>query len=103
MNKLSGVLLEAAHPDGVERKIAASLERRRLRFYIILLILDAGMLHGAFMLASKIYLDMWWHHGTMLAGQALLPIYFTIALYNRSYSVAALEDWFFALRQAMTA
>jgi len=103
MNKLSGVLLEAAQPDKVERKTVASLERRRLRAYILLLIVDGALLHGAFMLASKIYLDIWWHQGTMLAGQALLPIYFTIALYNRTYSVHALSDWVFASRQAITA
>lgn len=103
MNKLSGVLLDAAQPDKVESKIVASLERRRLRAYIWLLLVDAALLHAAFMLASRIYLGEWWHDGTMLAGQALLPLYFTIALYNRTYGVKALGDWVFALRQALTA
>ena len=103
MNKLSGILLEAAQPDKVERKVVASLERRRLQAYILLLIIDAAILHGAFMLSSRLYIGLWWHGDTMLAAQALLPLYFTIALYNRTYSVTALSDWVFALRQAVTA
>ncbi|MEO0642780.1 MAG: sugar transferase [Pseudomonadota bacterium] len=103
MNKLSGVLFESAPPDLVERKVAISLERRRLRAYALLLVVDAALLHGAFMLASRLYLGEWWQQGHMLAAQALLPLFFTIALYNRTYGVAALSDWLFALRQALTA
>ncbi|MDJ0978314.1 MAG: sugar transferase [Erythrobacter sp.] len=103
MNKLGAIALEAAQPDQVERKIVASLERRRLRAYILLLIIDAAALHGAFMLASRLYLGSWGEQEIILAAQALLPVYFTIALYNRTYSLRALADWVFALRQAVTA
>ncbi|MEM8773317.1 MAG: hypothetical protein AAGD92_16880 [Pseudomonadota bacterium] len=46
MNTLPGVQLEGAKPDMVERKMAAPLERRRLRAYILMLVLDAGLIHG---------------------------------------------------------
>lgn len=103
MNKLSGSLLGVAEPDKVERKVVASLERRRLQAYVYLLLVDAALLHGAFMLASKVYLGPWWHAETMLAAQCVLPLYFTIAMYNRTYGVRALSDWVFGLRQALTA
>lgn len=103
MNKHSGTLLQAAQPDKVERKIVAPLERRRIRAYILLMLIDAAAVHGAFMLASRLYLERWWDAEIMLAGQALLPLYFTIALYNRTYGVRALGDWVFGLRRALTA
>jgi len=103
MNKLTGTLLGAAGPDKVEGKLVASLERRRLRAYIMLLLIDGALVHGAFMLASRLYLGSWWAPEIMLAGQGMLPIYYTIALYNRTYSVKALGDWGFAVRQVTTA
>lgn len=39
----------------------------------------------------------------MLAAQALLPLFFTISLYNSSYGVKALQDWVFASKKALTA
>ena len=39
----------------------------------------------------------------MLAAQAMLPVFFTIALYNGTYGVKALSDWVFAARQALIA
>ncbi|MEM1196322.1 MAG: sugar transferase [Pseudomonadota bacterium] len=103
MNKLSGTLFEAAPPDLVERKIVASLERRRLRAYAMMLLVDAALLHASFMLASRLYLETWWQQGHMLAAQALLPLFFTLALYNRTYGVSALSNWLFGLRQALKA
>ena len=39
----------------------------------------------------------------MLAAQAMLPVYFTIALYSRTYGVQALDDWLLAARRALLA
>lgn len=39
----------------------------------------------------------------MLATQTLVPLYFTIALYNRTYGMRALTDWGFAVRKTLTA
>ncbi|MEM6827480.1 MAG: sugar transferase [Pseudomonadota bacterium] len=103
MNKPGALPLEITQTDSVQRKIAAPLERRRLRAYALLLLIDAIVMHGAFMLASWTYHSRWWDAETMLAGQALLPLYFTIALYNRTYGMDALADLMFAIRQALTA
>ena len=103
MNEIAGVPLESAVPDQVEHKIAPSLERRRLRAYVLLLLLDAVLLHLAFALAGLFYEGQWWHDRNMLAVQTLLPVFFTIALYNRTYSGKSLFDWIYAVRQALMA
>ena len=103
MNKISGTLLEAANQGQVEYRLAPSLERRRLRAYILLLLLDAFLLHCAFALAGLLYEGQWWHERNMLAVQTMLPLYFTIALYNQTYSGRSLADWLYAARQALVA
>ncbi len=103
MSKPSGMLLDAVQTETAEPKAVTSLERRRLRAYITMLIVDAVLLHLSFMFASKLYLGLWWKPEIMLAAQALLPVYFTIALYNSSYCVRALRDWAFAIRKALIA
>ncbi len=103
MNKPGGILLDSFQPSRVERKSVASLERRRLRAYIVMLLVDATLMYLSFMCATKLYLGMWWKAEIMLVAQALLPLYFTIALYNASYCVRALTDWLFAIRKALIA
>lgn len=103
MTKISGTLLEAANSEQVEYRIAPSLERRRLRAYILLLLLDALLLHGAFALAGQVYEGQWWHERNMLAVQTMLPLFFTIALYNQTYSGRSLADWLYGARQALVA
>ncbi len=103
MNQPSGILLRAEQPDTVERKTVTSLERRRLRAYIAMLVVDAALLHLSFMCSTKLYLGMWWKPEIMLVAQAFLPAYFTIALYNSTYCVKALQDWLFAVRKALIA
>jgi len=103
MNTHSGTLLTAVQPDIVEQKIAPSRERRRLRAYILMLLIDAVLFHVGFALASLAYEGVWWEDRAMLAAQTLLPLFFTIALYNASYGVTALGDWLFASRQALVA
>ncbi|MEM9084867.1 MAG: sugar transferase [Pseudomonadota bacterium] len=103
MDKLRALPLDIGQTGIVQRKIAAPLERRRLRAFALLMIIDAIVMHGAFMLSSRAYHSVWWDAETMLAGQALLPLYFTIALYNRTYGLEALANWLFAIRQALTA
>lgn len=103
MNKPSGPLIDRSLPGLAEAKIAPSLERRRLRTYILMLIADGLMLHAAFIFAAYIYEGVWWQNRTMLAAQTILPLYFTIALYNSTYSGRALRDWIFGARQAVIA
>jgi polysaccharide biosynthesis protein PslA len=95
MNKLASNLLQAAH--------APSLERRRLRSYILLLAGDAALFIASFALAGQIYEGRWNDPSSQLAARVMLPVFFTIALYNGSYGVKALTDWVFAAKQAVIA
>jgi lipopolysaccharide/colanic/teichoic acid biosynthesis glycosyltransferase len=103
MNTQFRLLQGTAQPDPVEQKIAPSLERRRLRAYLLMLLTDAVLLHLAFALASLLYERVWWEDRAVLAVQAMLPVYFTIALYNSAYSVKALSEWLFGARKALIA
>lgn len=103
MNKLTGPMLDAAHANRIEQSIAPSLERRRLRVYMLMLVADAIVLHLAFAFAGLLYEGEWWKPTVMLAAQVLLPVYFTIALYNETYGGRALGDWVFAVKRALTA
>ncbi|EAQ28698.1 probable glycosyl transferase [Erythrobacter sp. NAP1] len=103
MNKLSGPLVDGGSSDTNLRAIAPSLEKRRLRAYVLLMLFDAVLINLAFASAGLLYEGYWWRAQNMLAAQTLLPVYFTIALYNQTYGGRALDDWMFASRQALTA
>ncbi|MEP3051939.1 MAG: sugar transferase [Erythrobacter sp.] len=102
MNRLSGPL-SADQPDQIEITVPPSLERRRLRAYIAMLLIDLILLHLGFALAAFAYEGFWWEGRAILAAQALLPIFFTIALYNSSYCARALIDWPYAMRKLFVA
>ncbi|MFL0355015.1 hypothetical protein ACI5KX_00935 [Erythrobacter sp. GH1-10] len=103
MNKFTGPLLNEVQPDRVESRIAPSLERRRLRAYVLMLLIDAVLINLSFAVAAFVYEGRWWEPRSMLVAQTLLPLYMTIALYNSSYGARALDDWLYATRQAVTA
>lgn len=103
MNKLADNLLTSSRTKGPELVIAPSLERRRLRSYILLLLADAALLQASFALAGLIYEGRWDVPGVMLVAQAMLPVFFTIALYNGTYGVRALTEWGYAAKQVLTA
>lgn len=103
MNRVTPKLLESVRHQSVDGKAAPSLERRRLRAYAMMLVADGAIFNLSFALAALFWEGRWWEPRTMLAAQAMLPVYFTIALYNRSYGVRALGDWLFAARQAVIA
>ncbi len=103
MNRVTPKLLESVRHQSVESKVVPSLERRRLRAYAVMLLGDGAMFHLCFALAAMLWEGRWWEPRAMLAAQAMLPAYFTIALYNRTYGVRALGDWLFASRQAVGA
>jgi len=89
--------------EPVDSKIVPSLERRRLRAYALMLLVDGAIFNICFALAALLWVGQWWETRTMLAAQAMLPVYFTIALYNRTYGVQALDDWLLAARRALIA
>ena len=103
MNRFTPKLVDAVRHENVDSKIAPSLERRRLRAYILLLVADGVLLNLAFAFGGWLWEGRWWEARTMLAAQAMLPIYYTIALYNGSYGLRALSSWTFALRKALVA
>ena len=96
MNKLTGPLLDAAQANRIDHAVAPSLERRRLRAYVMMMLADAIVLHLAFAGAGLVYEGVWWYARNMLAVQVLLPVYFTIALYNETYGGKSLDSWIFA-------
>lgn len=103
MNKQTSVLLDGAQPEKLARPIAPSLEKRRLRAFAVMMIVDAVLLHLAFALASLIYQGTWWAPRNMVAVQTMLPVFFTIALYNGTYGGKSLGDWIFASKRALMA
>lgn len=103
MNRVTPKLLESVRLQSVESKAAPSLERRRLRSYMLMLVADALLFSFSFALASLLWENVWAEPRAMLAAQVMLPAYFTIALYNRTYGLEALVDWLFASRKALTA
>lgn len=103
MNRVTPKLLESVRHNAVENRIVPSLERRRLRAYILMVLADGALFNLCFALAAMLWEGRWWEPRAMLAAQVMLPIYFTIALYNGSYGVTALGNWLFASRKALTA
>lgn len=103
MNRVTPKLLESVRHENVERKLAPSLERRRLRTYALILLADAALFNLAFALGSLVWEGRWAEPRAMLAAQAMLPAFFTIAFYNSSYGLKALSDWLFATRKALIA
>ena len=79
MNKFTGPLLNEVQPDRVESRIAPSLERRRLRAYILMLLIDAILINLSFAFAAFAYEGRWWEPRSMLVAQTLVPLYLTIA------------------------
>jgi lipopolysaccharide/colanic/teichoic acid biosynthesis glycosyltransferase len=103
MNRVTPKLLESARLQKVESKVAPSLERRRLRAYAVMLLADGALLNLAFALAALLWEGRWWEPRSMLAAQAMMPVYYTIALYNGSYGLKALSDPVYAARKALIA
>lgn len=103
MNRMTPKLHNAVRHQAVENRIAPSLERRRLRAYVLMLLADGIIFQLCFALAGLLWDGRWWQPRTMLAAQAMLPVYFTLALYNGTYGVKALSNWLFAVRKALIA
>ncbi len=103
MNKPVADLSRAIRAHEAAPPVAPSLERRRLRLYCALLFGDGALLLLGFALAGLAYAGSWWEARAMMQGQLLLPLFFTIALYNQTYCSQALTDWRFAIRKAAVA
>ena len=103
MNRVTPRLLESVRHESVERKLVPSLERRRLRTYALILLADGILFNLGFALGGLVWEGRWAEPRAMLAAQAMLPAFFTIALYNGSYGLKGLADWLYAARKALIA
>ncbi|GGE02576.1 hypothetical protein GCM10011515_22790 [Tsuneonella deserti] len=83
--------------------LAPSLERTRLRAYLAFLLLDVALILAAFSLAGWLYLNFKPVKYGLLQAQLLMPLYLTLALYQRAYSIQSLQDWRFAAKSALGA
>ncbi len=83
--------------------LAPSLERRRLQLYLLQLLLDGAMLLIGFGLSGLIYLGSVTEPSVWDAAQLLLPLFWTVALLNQTYSVGALVSPMAGLQRAMSA
>jgi exopolysaccharide biosynthesis polyprenyl glycosylphosphotransferase len=78
--------------------LATSLERRRLRLYLAMMVGDAAALVAANLVADRVYLGLAYlirysFLQLTVPAQLLLPIFLTTALQNGTYSLEALKDW----------
>lgn len=85
------------------RPLAPSLERRRVRIYLALVIADVLMILSAYSAVGRLYLDFQGAYFGSQQAQLLLPLYLTLAFYQRAYSVQALGSPRFAVIHALAA
>lgn len=80
--------------------LAPPLEQRRLQLYIALLVLDGIAVIGGLCIASWIYLGRFFNEESLIHGQVLLPIYWTIALSLQVYTLQGLRQVNFSRSRA---
>ena len=73
--------------------LAPSLERRRLRLYLLQLLVDICFLLGACALVGFLYRGGDYLFRALLPAELLLPLFLTIAWHNGTYSLRSLTDW----------
>ena len=80
-----------------------SLERRRLRAYLLFVLCDIAAILAAFLGAGALYLKGFPHPQALTQAYVFLPLYLTIALYQGTYSIRTLTDFRFAVTRAAAA
>ena len=86
-----------------EIPLAPSLERRRLRSYLAMMVGDIVALFAGFAVAGELYLGHFALARSLVFAQLLLPVYLTIALYNATYSIAALRSPMLSMARSLAA
>ena len=76
----------------LEHTVRDSMEHRRLQFYAMLFLFDIALLYGSFLVAGTLYVGDVPSARALQVMQLTAPIYVVIAIYNRVYSIRALED-----------
>lgn len=83
--------------------LAPSLERRRLRIYLLLVLCDAAILLNVFAISKELYLGDLRMPGVILSAILMVPLYLTIALHNATYSLPSITDWKTGASRAISA
>lgn len=81
--------------------LAPPLEQRRLQLYIALLLIDGAAVMSGLCVSSWLYLGRFLDEASLIHGQVLLPIYWTIALTLQVYTLQALRQTNFARARAV--
>lgn len=96
--------LRADASFGLEPFVARpSIERKRVRAFVALFVGDVILLYAGFILAGLAYEGVWLEWRAMMQAGVLLPAFFTIALYSRTYQAQVLESWLFGIKKAAMA
>jgi hypothetical protein len=90
-------------PRAPANGLALSLERRRLQFYLLLVLADVALILGSFAAANALYPLAFVTHVFMLPAYMMLPLFQTIAFYNATYSRDGLTHWRMAAWRALLA
>ena len=87
-------------PEVGTRRAMADL---RVRLYLFQGLGDIGVVLGSFLLAGGLYHGDWPSQFALAMGYAFLPLFVILSFYQRSYSVAALDDLRFGVGRATLA
>lgn len=79
--------------DYLENSIRPSMEHRRIQLYAALFLLDIAILFGSFWLAGYLLIGQLPSLRAVQVMQFTVPIFVVIAIYNRLYSIRALEEF----------
>ena len=84
---------ESLVPHAPSAGLAPSLERRRLRLYLLQMVIDIALLLGVSALVAVLYPGTRNLGNALLGVQLMLPLFLTIAWHNGTYSLPSLTDW----------
>ena len=83
--------------DYLEKTVRDSMEHRRIQLYAMLFLFDIAFVYGSFWLAAALYVGENPSQRAIQVMQLTAPIYVVIAIYNRVYSIEALENVRYAI------
>jgi len=92
VTRVTGSFRKRARAKALRMPLMPSLERRRVQCYLVFMIADVAALFLGFGAVSQIFAIPAAPRGELVLAQLLLPIYLTVALYNESYTIAALRS-----------
>jgi lipopolysaccharide/colanic/teichoic acid biosynthesis glycosyltransferase len=94
---------ETLVPHAPMAGLAPSLDRRRLRLYLLQVLIDMALLLGSCALVAYLYAGRRVVFDALLPAQLMLPLFLTIAWHNDTYSQHSLTDWRASSRKMIAA